>query len=203
MGPSPGDTEGDTEKAPMPLSLLDGSVTDPLVRTWFEVVHLKQLYRKGWRDRGIDPLRCETVAEHTFGNAVLCLLLLEGHPELNAEKVLRMALLHDLGEAYVGDITPLDNVPKDVKTAREEDALHRILGKLPGGQNLIDSWHEYEQQSSDEARFVKQIDRLELALQAAVYEHQGLIDGREFYQAVLPQLPKDLADLVRDLIDRR
>ncbi|MEM7362652.1 MAG: HD domain-containing protein [Pseudomonadota bacterium] len=196
MGP----TTVDTEKAPMPLPLLDGKDTDPLVQTWFEIVHLKQLYRKGWLDRGIDPTRCETVAEHSFGNAMLCLLLVSKHPELNAEKVLRMALVHDLGEAYVGDITPSDNVPKSDKTAREHAALQRILGKLPNSEDLIATWLEYEQQSSPEATFVKRIDRLELALQAAVYEHQGLIEGQEFYQAVLPQLPPDLASLVQDLM---
>lgn len=193
---------GETEKAPMPLSLLDDSITDPLIQTWFELVHLKQLFRKGWLDRGVDPVHCETVAEHTFGNAVLCLLLLPQHPELNAEKVLRMALIHDLGEAYVGDITPSDNVPKSVKTEREHGALQRILGKLPNGPDLMETWLEYEQQSSLEAKFVKHIDRLELALQAAVYEHQGIIEGQEFYQAVLPQLPPDLAGLVQTLIDR-
>lgn len=189
-----------TEKAPIPLPLLDGKDTDPLVQTWFEIVHLKQLYRKGWLDRGLDPARCETVAEHSFGNAMLCLLLVSKHPALNAEKVLRMALVHDLGEAYVGDITPSDNVPKSDKSEREHAALQRILGKLPNGQETLDIWLEYEQQSSPEAKFVKRIDRLELALQAAVYEHQGLIEGSEFYQAVLPQLPPDLAALVQELV---
>ena len=193
---------GDTEKAPMPLSLLDESTNEPLIQTWFELVHLKQLFRKGWLDRGVEPGHCETVAEHTFGNAVLCLLLLSQHPELDAEKVLRMALIHDLGEAYVGDITPSDNIPKSVKTDQEHAALQRILGKLPNGADLIETWLEYEQQSSSEAKFVKHMDRLELALQAAVYEHQGLIDGKEFYQAVLPQLPPELAGLVQSLVDR-
>ena len=113
-----------------------------------------------------------------------------------------MALIHDLGEAYVGDITPSDNVPKSVKTEQEHAALQRILGKLPNGPDLMETWLEYEQQSSLEAKFVKHIDRLELALQAAVYEHQGIIEGQEFYQAVLPQLPPDLAGLVQPLIDR-
>ena len=131
---------------------------------------------------------------------MLCLLLVSKHPALNAEKVLRMALVHDLGEAYVGDITPSDNVPKSDKSEREHAALKRILGKLPNGEDLLDIWLEYEQQSSPEAKFVKRIDRLELALQAAVYEHQGLIEAREFYRAVLPQLPPDLAALFQDLV---
>ena len=170
-------------KAPIPEGLLDKVTTTPLVRAWFEIVHLKQLYRQGWLRRGVAPVDCETVAEHSFGNAFLCLLLLEQHPELDAQRVLRLALVHDLGEVYVGDLTPHDNVDKAEKTRLESSAVDRILAKLPGGEKLIRDWHEYEAQQTPEARFVKEIDRLELALQASVYGMQGKVDPDEFLQA--------------------
>lgn len=169
-----------TEKAEIPVKLLDQDKSTALIETWFEIVHLKQLFRKGWLERGVTPARCETVAEHTFGNAMLCLMLLHEHPELRVERVLRMALVHDLGEAYVGDITPNDNVPKQEKVRLETNAVNKILGKLPGGDQLIADWQEYEEQQTPEAKFVKQIDRLEFAMQASVYEHQGLVDAGEF-----------------------
>ena len=53
----------------MPLPLLDGKDTDPLVQTWFEIVHLKQLY-PGMAGSRSDPTRCETVAEHSFERAL-------------------------------------------------------------------------------------------------------------------------------------
>ena len=171
------------EKAPIPVDLLDRTKSSPIIEAWFEIAHLKQLYRQGWLKRGISTDVCETVAEHTFGNAVLCLLLLPQHPELDASRVLRMAVVHDLAEAYVGDLTPHDNVAKHEKSRRETEAIEKILGKLPQGGSLLDDWHEYEAQETPEARFVKQIDRLELALQASVYAHQGLIDPTEFYEA--------------------
>ncbi len=176
------------EKAPMPVELLAAGSATPLIETWYEVIQLKHLFRQGWIQRGISQDNCETVAEHTFGNAMLCLMLASRFPELDALRVLQMALIHDVGEAYVGDITPLDNVPASTKKALESEALEKIFGKLPGGSSLIDIWQEYEAQQTPEAKFVKQIDRLEFALQASVYEHQGRIDGSEFYSKVAEQL---------------
>ena len=181
-------SEKNLEKAAMPFELLDRSNSTPLIEVWYEIIQLKQLYRQGWIQRGIDPASCETVAEHTFGNAMLCMMMLPRHPELDALRVLMMALVHDVGEAYVGDITPHDNVPAEEKQARETAAIDKILGKLPHGENLIAVWEEYEAQETPEAKFVKQIDRLEFAMQASVYEHQGKIDGSEFYEKVAEQM---------------
>ncbi len=171
------------EKAEIPIHLLPQDDATPLIETWYEIVHLKQLYRQGWILRGIPPEHCESVAEHSFGNAMLCLLLLSRHPELDALKVLKLALIHDLGEAYVGDITPQDSVSKEEKNRLETDAVTKILSKLPGGDALIEDWMEYERQETPEAKFVKQIDRLELAMQASVYHSQGKVDPREFHNA--------------------
>lgn len=177
-----------TEKAAIPVHLLDREKTSPLIETWFEIVHLKQVYRKGWLERGIAPELCESVAEHTFGNAMLCVLLLDQHPELDAARVLKLALVHDIGEAYVGDITPTDKVAPEDKRQRESDAIQTIFEKLPNGEKLIADWHEYEAQETAEAKFVKQIDRFEFAIQASVYEHQGRVDASEFLGNVEEQL---------------
>jgi len=179
------------EKAGIPVDLLGESRGTSLTEAWFEIVHLKQVYRKGWLQRGIAPELCETVADHSFGNAILCLLLLPEHPELDPYKVLKLALIHDLGEAYVGDITPQDNVDPAVKSERESAAIDKILSKLPGGEDLVESWHEYENQQTAESKFVKQIDRLEFAMQAGVYGQQGRIDPSEFFDAVAPQLKSE------------
>ena len=176
------------EKAPMPVDLLDAGNATPLIETWYEVIQLKHLFRQGWIQRGISADNCETVAEHTFGNGMLCLMLASRFPELDMLRVLQMALIHDVGEAYVGDITPTDQVAPEDKKAMEADAMEKIFGKLPGGEELIQIWKEYEAQESQEARFVKQIDRLEFAFQASVYEHQNRIDGTEFYESVARQL---------------
>ena len=81
--------------APPPLSYFVGEALSPLIEAYVEVNHLKQLYRRGWLQRGIPAERCESVAEHSFGVAVLSLFLLDAHfPTLDRIKVLQMALLH-------------------------------------------------------------------------------------------------------------
>lgn len=181
-----------SEKAEMPLHLLDKSKSTPLIEAWFEIVQLKQLYRKGWLVRGMAEADCETVAEHTFGNAILCLILLDQHPELDPLRVLKLALIHDIGEAYVGDITPHDHIEPEEKIRQESAAINQIFGKLKGGDALIADWHEYEAQATPEARFVKQIDRLELALQASVYEHQGKVEASEFRASAARHVTSDI-----------
>lgn len=176
-------------KVPLPLTHLQGKQTLPLIEAYFEFNHLKQLYRQGWLRRGIPPEQCESVAEHTFGVAMLAMFLADAHfPDLDLPKVLRLALLHDLGEIYSGDLTPADGVSPAEKKRREAEAVVEVLGKLPNGESYLELWREYEQQQSAEARFVKQIDRLEMILQASVYEHQELADLGEFFVSVEPVL---------------
>lgn len=188
-------------KAPPPAAHLSGKATLPLIEAYFEFNHLKQLYRQGWLRVGIPPERCESVAEHSIGVALLSLFIADTwFPEVDASKVVRIALLHDLGEARVGDITPHDGVNPTQKHALERQAMEQILGKLPRGAEYLALWEEYERGASFEARLVRQVDRLEMSLQACVYEHQGMGDLSQFFASAqkameTPQLQAILAEL--------
>lgn len=188
-------------KAPAPVAHLSGRAALPLIEAYFEFNHLKQLYRQGWLRVGVSPERCESVAEHSLGVALLCLFIADTwFPEADASKVVRIALLHDLGEARVGDITPHDGVSKEEKHALERRAVEQILGKLPRGAQYLALWDEYEQGTSFEARLVRQVDRLEMGLQACVYEHQGMGDLSQFFASAekaleSPELRAVLAEL--------
>lgn len=188
-------------KAAPPLPLLQGRKTLPLIEAYFELNHLKQLFRQGWLRVGIPPERCESVAEHSLFVALLGLFVADGFfPEADASKVVRIALLHDLGEAYAGDITPHDGVDKAAKHALERRAVETIFGKLPRAAEYLALWDEYEHGTSFEARLVRQLDRLEMGLQACVYEHQGMGDLSQFYASVdkaleAPELRAVLAEL--------
>jgi putative hydrolases of HD superfamily len=188
-------------KAPLPLEQLHGKQVLPLIEAYFEFNHLKQLYRQGWLLRGVLPERCESVADHIFGVAILAMLLAETHfPELDAGKVIRLALLHDFGEIYAGDITPFDGIDRAEKIRREQAGVAQVLAKLPQGERYLALWKEYEGQHSPEARFVRQIDRLEMALQASVYEGQGLGDLSEFFDYVRSFLSEpELQRILREL----
>ena len=107
-------------KAENPVKLLKDRKIDPLIRAYFELCQLKQLFRQGWLRRGVSRERCETVAEHSYGCAVLATWLAQAYyPQLDLCKVLRMALMHDFGEIYAGDIIPVDAVSAEEKHRRE------------------------------------------------------------------------------------
>jgi putative hydrolases of HD superfamily len=169
-------------KAENPAVLIAGLDVHPIIQAYFEVNHLKQLYRQGWLKRELAPERCESVAEHTFGTAVLAYFLVQSNfPELDLGRVIRLALLHDFGEVYAGDLTPGDRVSSKEKERLERQAVIQIFSKLPNAEEYLGLWEEYERQDSPESRFVRQIDRLEMALQASVYEKQGFTDLDDFF----------------------
>jgi putative hydrolases of HD superfamily len=187
-------------KAENPVGLLNDREYTPLMTAFFELCHLKQLYRQGWLRRGVPPERCESIAEHSFGVAMLALWLAPAQPELDVDKLVRMALLHDLGEVYAGDIIPSDGVSEADKHQLETQAVRQVLYRLADGQSLIDLWDEFEAGESPEARYLRQLDRLEMGLQAAVYARQGLIEGDEFFdsarQAIVePRLSKLMEEI--------
>ncbi|HEX2094905.1 MAG TPA: HD domain-containing protein [Longimicrobiaceae bacterium] len=144
-----------------------------LLRFFRVAGRLKRTVRAGWALRGIqDP---ESVADHTFRLCLLVLMLSgEVHPPLDRERCLAMALVHDLGESIVGDITPYDGVPVEEKHRREGEAMAHLATLLGRGE-IRELWEEYQAGATPEARFVKELDRLETVLQAAEYgEEQGV-----------------------------
>lgn len=154
-----------------------------LLTFFSEIIQLKQLFRQGWLRR-MRPEACETVAEHTFVTAMMAWVIAEEcFPALDSQKVLRMALLHDVGEIYAGDITPADDVSASEKYQREKAAVEKIFSRLSKGKQWLTLWEEYETGASPEARLVKQVDKLEMALQAGVYESVQGIDLQEFFDS--------------------
>lgn len=171
-------------KAPIASTHLEGRAASRLVELYFAAAHLKQLFRQGWLRAGVPEARCESVAEHSFMVALLALVLAEErYPGLDAARAVKMALLHDLAEAHAGDITIHDGVPREEKQRLEREAMIRLLHGLPGGEGLFALWEEYESGGSREALLVRQMDRLEMALQACVYEHQLGLDLGQFFES--------------------
>ena len=171
-------------KADIPAGALAGENMPSIVRAYYEFNHLKNLFRQGWLKRGVPRARCESVAEHTFGVVALTYFLARAEfPDLDADRAIRMALLHDFGEIYAGDLTPQDRIEPDEKHRLERQAVERAFRDLPGGEDYLALWEEYETGRTAEARFVHQIDRLEMALQASVYERSGYPDLQEFLES--------------------
>lgn len=186
----------------MPSESLKGIAAHPIIQFYFEFSHLKQLYRQGWLLRNIPKEQCESVADHSFGVAVLAYVIAEEYlPKLDASKVIRMALVHDLCEVHAGDTTPHDNISDKEKYKNESEAVKRLFSMLPKGQRYAQLWEEYESQKTPEARLVKEIDRLEMALQAAVYEKQGGYNLEEFFPYVQKRISRpEVKEILEDIL---
>lgn len=153
---------------------------------------LKEVPRTGWLDRGIPLEDVESVADHSFGVALLAWLLTPD--ELDRARVIELALLHDLAEFTVGDATPYDrdelahldpdtrrnwlnqrhertDEQRAVKHAAETAAIESLAAALPPerGRSLLERWAELSARTTPEARFVKQLDVLETWQQARRY----------------------------------
>lgn len=155
----------------------------PLRDALLEGMRLKAVDRAGWLRAGVE--RPESVAAHTWG---LCWLVCALCPaELDRGRALAIATVHDLAEARVGDITPHDGIGKEQKRRRELEALRAMLAPLPGGAELEERWWDYELGRTAEGRWVKALDKLDMALQAAVYAADGIATA-EFVDSALAAL---------------
>ena len=176
-----------------------------LIGFFQEINKLKRIKRSGWVvDKVKNP---ESVAEHSFRTAVMCMFLGKGR-RLDLEKAMKMALIHDIAEARIGDIISYWRYPKAVpvreKAEKEQKAMAAMASGLEGGRGLLELWKEYEARKTKEAMFVKQVEKLEMALQALEYEKEGYgIRGHYFQEA--DELIKDpgLRRLLRKITDRR
>ncbi|XP_017795715.1 PREDICTED: HD domain-containing protein 2 [Habropoda laboriosa] len=144
---------------------------------------LKHMKRRGWVVRNIpEP---ETIAGHMYRMAMLSFLV-DNEENLDKVKIMQMALIHDLAECIVGDITPHCGVPPDEKHRLEDEAMEDI-SKLLGdkGPGILEMFREYEKQESPEAKYVKDLDRLDLIMQAYEYEKRdnALGELEEFFTA--------------------
>jgi putative hydrolases of HD superfamily len=91
---------------------------------------------------------------------------------LDRVKCIKLALIHDLAESIVGDITPYCGIDKEEKKRREIEAIQKISSLLPGlaGEEIFKLFEEYESQETQEALWVKDCDRYDMIQQAYEYE---------------------------------
>lgn len=122
---------------------------------------LKCNTRHNWTTNG----RQESVAEHSWRLAVLAMLMEKDFPELSIEKVIRMCLIHDWGEALTGDIPAFEKTGED--EAAENEAVRSLLKELPEpmADSLIPLFEELFCCETKEARLCKALDKIETLIQ--------------------------------------
>ncbi|KAI9741672.1 MAG: hypothetical protein M1834_000057 [Cirrosporium novae-zelandiae] len=137
---------------------------------------LKTTKREGWRRFEIQ--HGESISDHMYRMSIMTMLAPQSLTKrLDVSRCTRMALVHDMAEALVGDITPVDGIPKPEKSRRESETMDyfciTLLGNVQGGsagQEIRALWQEYEDDKTEEAHFVHDIDKMELLLQMIEYE---------------------------------
>ena len=173
-----------------PRQLLQNQ-SHPIIELFFQLAQLKNLFRQGWLRCGVKSTDCESVAEHSLAVAWLGYLLAkEYRPDLDADKVLKLAVFHEVGEIYAGDIIPHDQVSREEKSQREAAAVRQVFACLAHSDEYFQIWQEYDARVSPEAQFIGQVDKLENALQTCLYERLGYTQLDEFW----PDLEKKIQE---------
>ena len=124
---------------------------------------LKTVTRSGWTSTG----QPESVAEHTWRLCLMAMLLYGRAPGVDLARLLRMCLIHDLGEAIRGDVPAPAQAAPGAKSADERADLLELTAPLPTAlrEEIVGLWDEYEGAQSAEARLAKGLDKLETILQ--------------------------------------
>jgi putative hydrolase of HD superfamily len=124
---------------------------------------LKNVYRTSWTAGG----QRESSASHTWRLCLGALVFAHHFPEVNVERLLKMCIIHDLGEAIGGDIPAIHQNANTPKAGQERRDLLTILQPLPTAiqQEIIGLWDEYEAATTPEAKVAKALDKLETLMQ--------------------------------------
>ena len=132
-----------------------------LLKAMAVAVRLKDTTRHCYTEKG----RHESVAEHCWMAALMAFFLQDEFPEADMDKVIRMCLIHDLGEAFTGDIPTFEKTEENERT--EEQLLREWVAALPKvcRDEMTALYDEMERRESLESRIYKAIDNLEAVIQ--------------------------------------
>lgn len=182
-----------------------------MISVLLELQRLKRLDRAGWVLRGQAP-GAESVAAHSYGVALAAMMLADEvrarGVEADAERVLRLALLHDLAEIRTGDLprTAARYYSAEARGRAERAAFDDIVRELGARRSAeYGALHEeYEERASLEARLVKAADIIDLLAQALTFERAGVRGLDEFWEGATEcdfQLEGAAREVVNETID--
>ena len=173
---------------------------------YFLATQLKYKIRSGWNDRHWRIKgRRESVAEHIYGTCILAISISsEFECNINLDKVIKMLVLHEIGEVIIGDITPFDNITPQQKYKIEHEAIEKLVSNLIDKNEIIDLLNEFDAHETKESIFAYHCDKFEAVAQSKYYQDGAcfpkLHDGngkvsKELYGSVVLKSKK-----VRNLI---
>ena len=158
---------------------------------------LKTLPRTGWVESGVEAP--ESVADHSY-RTVLTAMVLSDVEGLDTCRVMRMALLHDLAEAEMGDITPM--MKQENHLEQENQTMKRILSRFdePLRQLYWEAWLEYQRRESPESVLVHDADKIDMVLQAYEYQQRSPNSRLDrFWHAKVSPERKKIVEKIKEL----
>jgi len=158
---------------------------DRLADFLFEALMLKRTPRTGYQFLGHGA---ETVAEHSFGTAVLAFTLARLSGRADLARTLKLALLHDLAEARTGDLNYMN---KRYVEADEDRAVADAAAGLSFGPELLENWREWRAGETLEAKLAADADQLDMILELRRLEALGSAQAPEWLHYARKRLQTD------------
>ena len=146
------------------------------MRFYMLATQLKYKIRSGWDKShwNVSKSRLESIAEHVYGTCILALSIdSEFKTNLDINKVIKMLVLHELGEVIIGDITPFDGITPEEKMKKEHEAMREVIGDLVNHEEYLSLLFEFDAKKTKESIFAHHCDKLEADIQAKVYQDMG------------------------------
>jgi putative hydrolases of HD superfamily len=170
--------------------------------SFFRIVcNLKRIKRSGWihKSKITSP---ESVADHSYLMCMMSMVLAE-IMNLDSGHIMKMVNIHDLAESLVGDHMP-NEISSEEKQLQEDKAIREIISKLPSSlqEKYLDIWNEYSDNITIIAKFVHNMDKLEMALQAKEYEFEGYSKEslQVFLKSATDYISNERFDLVFEIL---
>lgn len=182
---------------------------DDAMRFYLLATQLKYKIRSGWDEThwNVSKERIESIAEHVYGTCILALSIYsEFETNLDINKVVKMLVIHEIGEVLIPDFTPFEGITPEEKMKIEHEAMEDVLGELIKKDGYYSLLLEFDEKKTKESIFAHHCDKMEADIQAKVYQDMGCqhsLDEQEnnvvFKSQRVQQMVKDGAKSAFDI----
>ncbi len=135
------------------------------IQDYIKIVNTFEAMKRNTRHSWLSDGRHESVAEHSWRLTLMAYFLKDEFPEADIDKVIKMCIFHDIGEAFTGDIPAFLKTSEDEKT--EENTVDKFINTLPEEyrNDLIPLFDEMNKLETLEAKIYKALDKMETLIQ--------------------------------------
>ena len=160
----------------------------------FEVRILKDIVRSGYAFLGSGK---ESIAEHSFMAAFICFAMAKIDPDINSEKLVSMALVHDIAEARTGDF---NYVEKKYSTIDEAKAISHLIKHNSFGNDIKNLIDEFNSGETKEAKLANDADQISFILELKKLGDIGAKGPEKWLPVVLKRLKTDIGKQIAQSI---